>query len=116
VVDEPEALESVRRDEEDDWGGVGIGGSLPLERQIVRNNVYLGEKVKMTHTEGNGEMNVTNKRKVGSVGTLGLDELDESVGSLGRSVGGYFRGYGGRGGRRVWWVAEARAVEGAVID
>jgi hypothetical protein len=29
VVDEPEALESVRRDEEDDWGGVGIGGSLP---------------------------------------------------------------------------------------
>jgi hypothetical protein len=31
VVDEPEALESVRRDEEDEWGGVGIGGSLPLE-------------------------------------------------------------------------------------
>ena len=29
VTDEPEALESVRRDEEDDAGGVGIGGSLP---------------------------------------------------------------------------------------
>lgn len=29
VVDEPEAFESVRRDEEDDRGGVGIGGSLP---------------------------------------------------------------------------------------
>jgi hypothetical protein len=29
VVDEPEALQSVRRDEEEDWGGVGIGGSLP---------------------------------------------------------------------------------------
>ena len=43
VVDEPEALESVRRDEEDDWGGVGIGGSLPWEEQLSeRNNVYLG--------------------------------------------------------------------------
>ncbi len=68
----------------------------------------------MTHTKGKGEVNVTNKRKVGSVGTLGLDELDESVGSLGRSVGDYFRGNDGR--RRVWWVAEARAVEDAVID
>ncbi len=29
VVDDPEALESVRRDDEDEWGGVGIGGSLP---------------------------------------------------------------------------------------
>jgi hypothetical protein len=29
VTDEPEALESVRRDEEEDAGGVGIGGSLP---------------------------------------------------------------------------------------
>jgi hypothetical protein len=55
----------------------------------------------MTHTEGNGEVNVTNKRKVGSVGTFGLDELEESVGSLGRSVGDYFRGNGGRGRRGV---------------
>jgi hypothetical protein len=55
----------------------------------------------MTHTEGNGEVIVTYKRKVGSVGTLGLDELDESVGSLGRSVDDHFRGNGGRGGRRV---------------
>jgi hypothetical protein len=31
VVDEPEALESVRTDEEEDWGGVEIGGSLPWE-------------------------------------------------------------------------------------
>jgi hypothetical protein len=68
---------------------------------IVRDNVYLGKKDKMTHTEGNGEVNVTNKGKVGSVGTFGLDELDESVGSLRRSVGDYFRGNGGGGGRRV---------------
>jgi len=55
----------------------------------------------MTHTEGNGEVNVTNKRKVGSEGTLGLEELDESVGPLGRSIGGYFKRNGGRGGRTV---------------
>lgn len=78
---------------------------------IVKNDVYL--KRKRTHTEGNGEVNVTNKRKVGSVGTLGLDELDEGVGSLGRSVD-CFRGRGGRRGRRVQWVL--RAVEAAVID
>ena len=29
VTDEPEALESVRMDDEDDSGGVGIGCSLP---------------------------------------------------------------------------------------
>jgi hypothetical protein len=82
---------------------------------IVRNNVYLGKKIEMIHTEGNGEVNVTNKCKVGSVGTFGLDELDENVGSLRRSVGDYFRGNGSRG-RRVYWVPEARAVEDAVID
>jgi hypothetical protein len=69
----------------------------------------------MRHTEGNGEVNVTNERKVGSVGTLGFDKLDESMGSLGRSVGGCFGGNGGRG-RRRWWVSEMRAVEGAAID
>jgi hypothetical protein len=98
------------------------GGELVLgvhclwKEQTVRNNVYLGGKIKRTHTEGNGEVNVTDKRKVGSVGTLGLDELEEGVGSLGCSVGDYFRGNGGRGRQRVSWVPEARAVEGAVID
>jgi hypothetical protein len=116
VVDEPEALQSVRRDEEDDWGGAGIGGSLPLKKESSEITCIWGGKEKRIHTEGNGEMNVTNKREVGSVSTLGLDELDESVGSLRRSVGDCFRGNGGRGGRKVWWVAEARAVEGAVID
>lgn len=33
VVDEPEAVERVRMDEEDDSGGVGIGGSLPEGRK-----------------------------------------------------------------------------------
>lgn len=103
VVDEPEALQSVRRDEVDDWGGVGIGGSLPLKRQSSEITCIEGGRgeEKKIHTEGNGDMNVTNKRKVGSVSTLGLDELDESVVSLRRSVGDYFRG---RGGRKVWWV------------
>jgi hypothetical protein len=71
---------------------------------------------KKTHTEGNGEVNVTNKREVGSVGTLGLDELDESVGSLGRSVGGNLRRERWQRGWRVPWVPEARAVEGTVVD
>lgn len=33
MVDEPEAVERVRMDEEDDSGGVGIGGSLPEGRK-----------------------------------------------------------------------------------
>jgi hypothetical protein len=36
-------------------------------------------------------MNVTNKGEVGGVGALGLDELEESVGSLGHPVGGNLR-------------------------
>ncbi len=56
VVDEPEASESVRRDEEGDRGGVGIGDSLPWEKQIVRNNVYLGGGIDDTHQgQGGGE-------------------------------------------------------------
>jgi hypothetical protein len=41
--------------------------------------------------EGNGEMNVTNKGEVGGVDAFGLDELEESVGSLGNPVGGNLR-------------------------
>jgi hypothetical protein len=67
------------------------------------------------HTEGNGEVNVTNKREVGSVGTLGLDELDEGVGSLGDSVCDGFGRVGGRGRWRVPRVPDARAVEGVDI-
>jgi hypothetical protein len=44
VVDEPEALMSVRRDEEEDWGGVGIGGSLPLEKQSSQITCIWGKK------------------------------------------------------------------------
>jgi hypothetical protein len=48
VVDEPEAVESVRMDDEDDSGGVGIGGSLPegwgCGRGVVRNGVCPGKK------------------------------------------------------------------------
>lgn len=54
-----------------------------------------------TLTEGNGQVNVTNKREVGGVGTLGLDQLDESVSSLGDSVGRAFGRKGGRGRRRL---------------
>lgn len=43
MVDEPEALESVRMEDEDDSGGVGIGGSLPRGRGVVRNDVGLWE-------------------------------------------------------------------------
>lgn len=39
MTDEPEALESVRMDDEDDSGGVGIGDSLPVERRCVIRNV-----------------------------------------------------------------------------
>jgi len=73
-------------------------------------------KIKVTHTEGNGEVNVTNKREVGSVGTLRLDELDESVGPLGRSIGEGLTRDGGRGRWRVQWVPEARAFKGDVTD
>jgi hypothetical protein len=36
-----------------------------------------------TRTEGNGAVNVANEGEVGGKGALRLDELEESVGSLG---------------------------------
>ena len=70
--------------------------------------MYVGKN--NTLTEGNGEVDVTNKGEVGGVGTLGLDQLDESVCSLGDSVGSAFGRKGGRGRRRVEWVPDARTV------
>lgn len=61
---------------------------LWLEMASTRRSVKSENK---TRTEGNGEMNVTNKGEVGGVGALGLDELEESVGSLGHPVGGNLR-------------------------
>ena len=54
MTDEPEAFESVRRDEEDDSGGVGVGGSLPRRgvcdirnvkvKEIRKRNTYRGQR------------------------------------------------------------------------
>jgi hypothetical protein len=44
-----------------------------------------GKTKKKGRTEGNGEVNVANEGEVGGVSALGLDELEESVGSLGKS-------------------------------
>ena len=52
MTDEPEAIESVQMDEEDDPGGVGIGGSLPRRgvcdknckvKKIRKQNTHRGQ-------------------------------------------------------------------------
>lgn len=58
-----------------------------------------------THTEGNREVNITNKGEIRGISALRLDELEESVGTLGETAGENFWVESGRGWWSVYWVA-----------